>query len=276
MSTSIKLISQCFSFHADDMVKLAIFIAISLVALPSTRSKCSKGCPERSVNQEEHAGCTKVMSWVCTCGSTRRELISPKYADLFRQLISQYSTTHYNNNPIQLNSLSVPKAPSQSSSGDSTSSSDAQSVGSVDSTDGSSVQASVSTGPSSTGSTTITLDFNTQAFVHLLVRKADRYILSSIKVTDKDSRGFFRDIIVRYHRHRGFIRRIFSIFVYSHCDFVKVSTMNMGFARLGTSVLIASRLNTIVHIASLQFQDSHSRSRAKTPSITSTHTVPSP
>lgn len=252
------------------MVKLAV-----PVALPDTGPKHSKGYPERSINQEEHAGCAKVMSWICTCGSTRRELISPKYAALFRQLISQYPTAHYKNNPNQLKSHSVSQVSSQSLSGDSTSSSDTQSVGSVDSTEGSSGQASVSTAPSSTGSTTITLDFSTQTFVHLLVRKADRYLLSSIKVKDKDARGFFQDLVVRYHRHRGYLRRIFSIFVYSHCDFVKVSTIKVGLARLATSVLIASRSNIIAHIASLRFQDSHFRRREKTPNTTNTHIAPS-
>lgn len=234
------------------------------------------GCLERSINQEEHVGCTKVMSWICTCGSTRRELISPKFADLFRQLISQYPTAHYNNNPIQLNSLSAPQLRPQSSSGDSTSSSDTQSVGSLDSADGSDGQASVPTAPSSTGSTAITLDLDTQTFIHMLVRKADRYILSSVKVADKDARGFFQDLISRYHRHRGYLRRIFSVFVYSHCDFVKVGTMNTSSTRLAKSVLILSRLNAIAHIASLQFQDSHSRSQEKTPNTTSTPTALSP
>lgn len=47
-------------------------------------------------------------------------------------------------------------------------------------------------------------------------------MLSSMKVTDKNARRFFQDLVVRYGQHRGFLRRVFSIFVYSHCDFVKV------------------------------------------------------
>lgn len=189
--------------------------------LPARRPMQSKESQKPSSSQ--HTDRTKVMSWRCTCGSIRREIVSLKYAKLFQQLASEYPAAHHNNSPIQLNRLSVPQTRPQSSSGDSSSSVDTQSVKSSDSTDGGSRRASVQTAPSSTGSTTITLDFDTQAFIHLLVRKAGRYVLSPMNVTNKDAREFFQDLIIRYHQHRGLLRRIFSIFVYSHCDFVKVN-----------------------------------------------------
>lgn len=176
--------------------------------------------PSRS---QEHADSAKILSWRCTCGYTRREIVSLKYANLFQQLASEYPAAHHNNSPIQLNRLPVPQTRSQSSSGDSSSSVDTQSVKSSGSTDEGSRRASVQTAPSSTGSTTITLEFDTQAFIHLLVRKAGRYVLSPMDVTHQDARDFFQDLIIRYHQHRGLLRRIFSIFVYSHCDFVKVN-----------------------------------------------------
>lgn len=47
-------------------------------------------------------------------------------------------------------------------------------------------------------------------------------MLSSINVIGKDTREFFQELIIQYCQHRGFLRRLLSIFVYSHCDFVKV------------------------------------------------------
>lgn len=179
---------------------------------------------QRGGSQEQHSDYAKVISWECKCGSTRRELISSKYGNLFGQLASEYPISHYDNNPIQLDRLSVPQTPSNASSGDSSSSADTQSSDGSDSTDGGSSRASVSTAPSSSGSTAITLDFDTHTFVHLLVRAADRYVLSPINVTGKDAREFFQDLIIHYRQHRGFLRRVLSVFVYSHCDFVKVDT----------------------------------------------------
>lgn len=186
-----------------------------------TRSERSTQCRG---SQEQHSDYVNVISWECTCGSTRRELISSKFGSSFRQLASEYPISYYDNNSIQLNRLSVPLTPSNTSLGDSSSFAETQSVDGSDSTDGGSSRASVSTAPSSTGSTAITLDFDTHAFVHLLVRAADRYVLSPINVTGKDAREFFQDLILRYRQHRGFLRRFLSIFVYSHCDFVKVNT----------------------------------------------------
>lgn len=194
---------------------------------------------DSSESQEEHVDHPKVISWRCRCGSTRRELLSPKNANLFQQLAKEHPTAHHDNNPIQLDRLSALHPPSQASHRNSSPSGDTQSVDSSHSTDGDSSRASVSTAPSSADSTGITIDFNTQAFVHLLVQKGGRYVLSSMKVTDKDARGFFQDLVVRYGRHRGFLRRIFSIFVYSHCDFVKVKYGRVF--KYGASPLITPR-----------------------------------
>ena len=216
---------DAYHFQFADMVKLTLvlfhFIAGSMT--PTTPPMRFKRCTEGRLGQEEHADYAKVISWRCTCGSTRRELVSLKYANLFQQLASKYPTAHSDNNPIQLHKLSVPQTSSNTSSGESSSSGDTQSVDSSSSTDGGGSRASVSTAPSSTGSTAVTLDFDTQVFVHLLVRNADRFLLSSMNVTNKDARAFFQDLIIRYHQKRGLLRRIFSIFVYSHCDFVKVN-----------------------------------------------------
>lgn len=208
------------------MTKLAmmLFDVAANAMAPRKGPTRSERSTQRRGSQEQHSDYAKVIAWECTCGSTRRELISSKYGSLFRQLASEYPISHYDNTPTQLDRLSVPQIPSNSSLGDSSSSADTQSSDGLDSTDGGSSRASVSTAPSSTGSTAITLDFDTHAFVHLLVRAADRYVLSSINVTGKDARSFFLDLIIHYRQHRGSLRRFLSIFVYSHCDFVKVDT----------------------------------------------------
>ncbi|KAJ4388575.1 hypothetical protein N0V93_006033 [Gnomoniopsis smithogilvyi] len=75
----------------------------------------------------------------------------------------------------------------------------------------------------SDNSSVITIDDDTRAFISLLVRRSSRYVLSTIEVTKRTSRDFFQDLITHYHTERGLARRIFSIFVYSHCDFVKMT-----------------------------------------------------
>lgn len=175
-------------------------------------------------NPEDHRDYAKGMSWRCKCGCTRREQVSPKYANLFQRLVNQYPMVHYGNKPTLSTGLCVPRSPSPISSGSSSSSADTQSVDSLVSTGGRNSRGSVSTAPSSTGPTTVTLDFDRQTFVHLLIRKGHRYVVSPMKATDADARGFFQDLIVRYRQQRGTFRRFLSIFVYSHCDFVKVNS----------------------------------------------------
>lgn len=209
-----------------DMAKLAmmLFDVAANAMAPKKRPTRFERTTQRRGSQEQDSDYANVISWECTCGSTRRQLISSKFVSLFRQLASDYPLSHYDNNPIQLDMISVPQTPSNTSSGDSSSSADTQSSDGSDSTGGGSSRASVSTAPSSSHSTAITLDFDTHAFVPLLVRAAGRYVLVPTNVTGKDTREFFQDLILHYRQHRGFLRRFLSIFVYSHCDFVKVNT----------------------------------------------------
>lgn len=59
-------------------------------------------------------------------------------------------------------------------------------------------------------------------FVFVLVLDS-RYHLVTTEVSKMTSRDFFQALTAGYNTHRGVLRRIFSIFVYSHCDFVQVS-----------------------------------------------------
>lgn len=58
-------------------------------------------------------------------------------------------------------------------------------------------------------------------YVFLLV-KATEYTLDTIDVSSMKARDFFQALRAAYNRHRGLWRRSFSVFVYNHCDFIKV------------------------------------------------------
>jgi hypothetical protein len=60
-------------------------------------------------------------------------------------------------------------------------------------------------------------------YVFLLI-KASEYVLESIDVSTMTARDFFQALRGAYMRHRNLWRRAFSVFVYNHCDFIKVLT----------------------------------------------------
>lgn len=81
---------------------------------------------------------------------------------------------------------------------------------------------SLPTGTAATSPSSSVIAFGNppKAFVFLVV-KAARYTLAPIDVTEKKARDFFQAIVDNYNQKRGW-RRLLSIYVYSHCDFVKV------------------------------------------------------
>lgn len=64
-------------------------------------------------------------------------------------------------------------------------------------------------------------DNEIERFVFILVLDS-RYHLITTDVSEMSSLDFFQALTAEYNGHRGFLRRMFSIFVYSHCDFVQV------------------------------------------------------
>lgn len=162
-----------------------------------------------------------LISWTCKCGTTRREAIYHPHADKIRQLADQYPVMHFDPAAIALDRVTKSPMPSNKSSGGSPPSSADTRHGSI-SVSGDDGTASTKTAPSSTGSVVVNIGGNVQGFVSLLVYRSSRFVLASIDITEKDAREFFRDIVTRYQQEKGVLRRIFSIFVYSHCDFVKV------------------------------------------------------
>lgn len=82
---------------------------------------------------------------------------------------------------------------------------------------------SMTTISSAEGSTVLSIDDDELAkFVFILVLDS-RYHLVTTEVSKMTSRDFFQALTAGYNTHRGVLRRLFSIFVYSHCDFVQVS-----------------------------------------------------
>lgn len=64
-------------------------------------------------------------------------------------------------------------------------------------------------------------DYEIEQFVFILVFDS-RFHLVTTDVSKMASQDFFQALKASYNAHRGILRRIFSIFVYSHCDFVQV------------------------------------------------------
>lgn len=83
---------------------------------------------------------------------------------------------------------------------------------------------------SSSANTAITppdsvVDFGTgpRRYIYVfLLTKASEHTLDTIDVSSMESRDFFQALRAIYNKHRGFWRRAFSVFVYNHCDFIKV------------------------------------------------------
>lgn len=109
-----------------------------------------------------------------------------------------------------------------SQGGRSTQSADSSSLGSsgVQSTSSSASSANTAITPPDS-----VVDFGTgprrYIYVYLLT-KASEYTLDTIDVSSMEARDFFQALRAIYNKHRGFWRRAFSVFVYNHCDFIKV------------------------------------------------------
>ncbi|PSR82126.1 hypothetical protein BD289DRAFT_25347 [Coniella lustricola] len=76
--------------------------------------------------------------------------------------------------------------------------------------------------PNSNDPLALSLVNDQRRFVFLLTLKASRYFFSSLDVTEMGPAAFFQTLAARYNENRGYLRRCFSVFVYSHCDFVKI------------------------------------------------------
>lgn len=90
-------------------------------------------------------------------------------------------------------------------------------------------------------STVLSIDDDELAkFVFILVLDS-RYHLVTTEVSKMTSRDFFQALTAGYNTHRGVLRRLFSIFVYSHCDFVQVSKVFLiSFKKYNRSALLGS------------------------------------
>lgn len=69
------------------------------------------------------------------------------------------------------------------------------------------------------------VDFGTgsRRYIYVfLLMKASEYTLDTIDVRSMKPRDFFQALRTTYNKHRGLLRRALSVFVYNHCDFIKV------------------------------------------------------
>jgi hypothetical protein len=58
--------------------------------------------------------------------------------------------------------------------------------------------------------------------VFLAVGRGDDYSIAQISVSSSDDGGFFGELRNKYFELRGWYRRLFSYYVYSHCEFAQV------------------------------------------------------
>lgn len=156
-----------------------------------------------------------------SCGIKRNELTLPSYANELQRIFNNFPlSTSGSHGPIDRSTRSLSNASSHG--GRSTQSADSSSMGS------SGLQSASSS--SSSANTAITppdsvVDFGTgpRRYIYVfLLTKASEYTLDTIDVSSMGARDFFQALRAIYNKHRGFWRRAFSVFVYNHCDFIKV------------------------------------------------------
>lgn len=158
------------------------------------------------------------------CGTEREEIVPFVFASKLSHLASQFPLS---NEPPDRPSSSLSNSSSQAT--ESSSGSRAQSTGSSTLTAAGSSSLRSGTAATSQSSSVISFGTPPKAFVFLVV-KASRYTLVPIDVTEKKARDFFQAIVENYNRRRGW-RRLLSIYVYSHRDFVKVSVNGQSLMR---------------------------------------------
>ncbi|KAG6358064.1 hypothetical protein INS49_013948 [Diaporthe citri] len=174
--------------------------------------------PPNSRGKARHTDCR--ISWKCltvlqNCGTEREEIVPFVYASKLSHLASQFPLS---NEPPERPPSSLSSDSSQATKATSGSESQSTSSGSSSAAGSSSLRSS--TAATSPSSSVISFGTPPKAFVFLVV-KASRYILAPIDVTEKKARDFFQAIVENYNVKRGW-RRLLSIYVYSHCDFVKI------------------------------------------------------
>jgi hypothetical protein len=152
-----------------------------------------------------------------SCGAEREEIVPFVYASKLSHLPSQYPLSNeFSGRPPS----SLSRASSQATRATSGSESQSKSSNSASAAGSSSLQSSTaSTSPSSS---VISFGTPAKAFVFLVV-EASRYTLAPIDVTEKKARDCFQAIVENYNLKRGWWRRVLSIYVYSHSEFVKAS-----------------------------------------------------
>lgn len=113
-------------------------------------------------------------------------------------------------------------------------------------------------------STVLSIDDDELAkFVFILVLDS-RYHLVTTEVSKMTSRDFFQTLTADYNTHRGVLRRLFSIFVYSHCDFVQVSkVLSISFKQYNRCALLGSVVDFLHTYTVTQVRDTEVKKKKK-------------
>ncbi|OTA55095.1 hypothetical protein K449DRAFT_453147 [Hypoxylon sp. EC38] len=164
-----------------------------------------------------------MLTWKCGCGMTRQEHMPLTLAKLLAHVIPRKSTNASNeDNSSDLESSSMSTGRSQGSTTDS----DDQSSTSYGSHSSMNIIDSDATSLSdTTNDAHVTIDNINMKYVFIII-KASGSKLVQLEVANMKAVEFFRNLTAQYKQTRGFFRTWFSIYVYNHCDFVRIQKWN--------------------------------------------------
>ncbi|KAF2737011.1 hypothetical protein EJ04DRAFT_550830 [Polyplosphaeria fusca] len=158
------------------------------------------------------------------CGERRSAIVPFKFAEDFFQIIKQYAgTTSSGSSSNQVIDLQSLQSQQQGSSADSAAGSASQpSIPPDQSTQLSSGQPA---------GTIIPRVYTISGRVLMIVESGSSHYLAQILVNGRTTREFFRELRSEYLRLRGYIRRFFSFWRFSRCDFYRFEKFDeLGFA----------------------------------------------
>ncbi|KAH9893104.1 hypothetical protein F4778DRAFT_749708 [Xylariomycetidae sp. FL2044] len=159
-----------------------------------------------------------VLTWTCACGSTRTEQMPVHLAHYLKQCVAQYNNTTASSSSSSTSNIEMPAISSSSYPGQRYPSSGDSSNGrsSTDITDYDTYPH-----PADMKNASIALDCQSERYVFLLVKSSLSYLVN-MDVSKMRAMDFFKDLITQYAEKRGMLRYWFSIYVYNHCDFVRI------------------------------------------------------
>ncbi|KAI1413430.1 hypothetical protein F5Y13DRAFT_161266 [Hypoxylon sp. FL1857] len=164
-----------------------------------------------------------ILTWECGCGTTRQEHMPFQLAERLSRLCLE---RRHNAGPEGASSHQGLGPHSPVNSQDSTSSQSSRPIDSDDSRSSTDITESEMTSQSeATNDTHITIEGPDLKYVFIIIKTSNSKLVQ-VEVNDMKAVEFFRSLKAQYLRTRGFFRSWFSIYVYNHCDFVKIQKWN--------------------------------------------------